>query len=274
MNFLATDKLGEIIRQYRKTMGLTQKQLAEKLQKAESTVRMWELGKNTPALETLKDIGDVLDIPLGELMIEAGYINEFKEMFKENLRRQRRIPTFGEAIKMARNQEHVDLSLVQLSKKTNIPESVLEEIENGINVNLSSLQITEIANALDVTFAYLYLLKHIGNFIQRVGVLSYRDVVAVSSMTYQEYLEAFGPTDMTELDLDREKELHDEFVFVKNVDDMFRLYTMSPNIFDLDNISKLGFMTPSLNGRKLSKNDIQKILSKIDEMKDEFEYQD
>ncbi len=41
------------IKSLRVSFGLTQKQLAEKLQKGESTVRMWELGKSEPDSETV-----------------------------------------------------------------------------------------------------------------------------------------------------------------------------------------------------------------------------
>ena len=41
------------IKSLRLIFGFTQKQLAEKLQKGESTVRMWELGKSEPDTETV-----------------------------------------------------------------------------------------------------------------------------------------------------------------------------------------------------------------------------
>lgn len=66
--------LGELIRLYRKESKLTQKELAKKLNKVESTVRMWELNKNAPSLETLKDISISLAIPFEDLMKKAGYI--------------------------------------------------------------------------------------------------------------------------------------------------------------------------------------------------------
>lgn len=269
--------LGEIIRQYRKEGHLTQKEFAQKLNKAESTVRMWELNKNVPSLETLKDISASLDIPLGELMMRAGFIEEYREMLKSNFYKNYPIPTFGEAVKNARTDfedEEEYISLEDLAKKTNIPKSTLEEIENDVNISLSNEQILELSNALDITFSYLFLLKHIGLFIQRLGVFKYEDVLKVSSMTYPEYLEAFGLTDRTDLDKEQEEELLNEFKFVKQVDDLFRLFIMTPNFFDVDNIYKLGFMVPKINGRKLSKNDIQKIIEKVNEMADEFEYQD
>ena len=269
--------LGEIIRQYRKEGNLTQKEFAQKLNKAESTVRMWELNKNVPSLETLKDISTSLNIPLGELMMRAGFIDEYSEMVKMNFYKSYPIPTFGEAVKNARTDfedEKEYISLEDLAKKTNIPKSILEDIENDINIRLSNEQILELSNALNITFSYLFLLKHIGVFIQRIGVFNYGDVLKISAMTFPEYIEAFGLAEKTDLDEEQEKEIINEIKFVKQVDDLFRLFIMTPNFNDIDNIYKLGFMVPKINGRKLSKNDIQKIIEKVNEMADDFEYQD
>lgn len=46
--------LGLMIRKLRNAAGESQKELAEKMNKSESAVRMWELGKSEPDIETLK----------------------------------------------------------------------------------------------------------------------------------------------------------------------------------------------------------------------------
>lgn len=66
--------IGEKIKIIRKAKKLTQKQLAEKINKAESTVRMWELGKNKPLPEALKILSEVLEVNYSELMHAAGYL--------------------------------------------------------------------------------------------------------------------------------------------------------------------------------------------------------
>ncbi|PEB20347.1 helix-turn-helix domain-containing protein [Bacillus toyonensis] len=71
---------GEKIKELRKSNKLTQKQLAEKLGKAESTIRMWELGTNTPNAKTITELSKVLNVGYTDLMIKAGYIN--KELIK------------------------------------------------------------------------------------------------------------------------------------------------------------------------------------------------
>ncbi|MEH6931486.1 helix-turn-helix domain-containing protein [Bacillus sp. JJ783] len=73
---------GEKIKELRKSNKFTQKQLAEKLGKAESTIRMWELGTNTPNAKTITELSKVLNVGYTDLMIKAGYIN--KEQIKSD----------------------------------------------------------------------------------------------------------------------------------------------------------------------------------------------
>lgn len=60
--------IGKRIREYRKAAGLTQKELAEKSQIAEITLRQYESGKRTPNAEKLKNIANCLQISPSLLM--------------------------------------------------------------------------------------------------------------------------------------------------------------------------------------------------------------
>lgn len=60
-------QVGLMIKHYREKNNLTQKELAEKIDKSESTVRMWELGKSEPDLETLILLANIFDIEINEL---------------------------------------------------------------------------------------------------------------------------------------------------------------------------------------------------------------
>lgn len=63
------------IKSLRAAYALTQKQLADKLQKGESTVRMWELGKSEPDSETInllsREFGVSTDYILGNQFVLA-----------------------------------------------------------------------------------------------------------------------------------------------------------------------------------------------------------
>lgn len=72
---MSNTDLGAKIRNRRKRMGLTQKQLAEKIGKVESTVRMWELGKNVPPADAIEKISKILEINYFELMFLANHMD-------------------------------------------------------------------------------------------------------------------------------------------------------------------------------------------------------
>lgn len=57
-------KIGEIIMQRRKELGMTQKTLAERLNVTDRSVSRWECGVNLPDVETLKTIAKVLEVPV------------------------------------------------------------------------------------------------------------------------------------------------------------------------------------------------------------------
>lgn len=48
--------IGPRIRQLRELRNMTQRELAERLHKSESTVRMWELGKSSPRIDMVLKI--------------------------------------------------------------------------------------------------------------------------------------------------------------------------------------------------------------------------
>ncbi len=56
------------IRELRNQAGLTQKELAEKLYKSESAVRMWELGKSEPDIGTIVKLSEILNVAVEVLL--------------------------------------------------------------------------------------------------------------------------------------------------------------------------------------------------------------
>ena len=61
-------KIGRLIRRLRTDMGLTQKQLSERLHVSDKAVSKWECGGSAPDLEKLVAISDLFDISLDELV--------------------------------------------------------------------------------------------------------------------------------------------------------------------------------------------------------------
>ena len=62
--------LGTQIKQRRKALGLTQQELADKLNLSRSTVANWEIDRNYPDIKLLLSISKILDITLEELLTE------------------------------------------------------------------------------------------------------------------------------------------------------------------------------------------------------------
>ena len=56
-----TQKLGAFIAQLRKEKGLTQLQLAERLNVTDKAVSRWETGKNYPDIDMFEDLSKVLN---------------------------------------------------------------------------------------------------------------------------------------------------------------------------------------------------------------------
>lgn len=61
-------EFGEKFRKYRKASGLTQEQVAEKLNVSKSRVSSWEIGENRPNVDSLGEICRVLNVSPSDLL--------------------------------------------------------------------------------------------------------------------------------------------------------------------------------------------------------------
>lgn len=59
--------IGERIKYLRESKGLTQIEFAQKLNVSYGTIAMWETGKRTPGIETIKKIADFFGVPPGSI---------------------------------------------------------------------------------------------------------------------------------------------------------------------------------------------------------------
>ena len=73
-----TQDFGKFVAELRKEKGLTQMQLAEKLNVTDKAVSRWETGKNFPDIEIFEDLSKILDVSISELL-------EGKRIGKEEL---------------------------------------------------------------------------------------------------------------------------------------------------------------------------------------------
>ncbi|PIB92604.1 helix-turn-helix domain-containing protein [Caulobacter sp. FWC2] len=61
------EQLGAVVKHHRKRLGLTQSQLAERIDRQPGTVQSLEAGSNAPTFETLVRLAAVFDMPLRDL---------------------------------------------------------------------------------------------------------------------------------------------------------------------------------------------------------------
>lgn len=59
---------GKLIQELRKKKGLTQQQLADKLNLSNKTISKWESGSGSPDISNLPPLADVLDVSVDELL--------------------------------------------------------------------------------------------------------------------------------------------------------------------------------------------------------------
>ena len=71
-------KIGSFIKEIRKEKGLTQEQLAEKLDVSQKSVSRWETGKTMPDLSLYEPLCEVLGIQVSELLYAKRMSNDEK----------------------------------------------------------------------------------------------------------------------------------------------------------------------------------------------------
>ena len=84
-------KTGELIRQLRTKMGLTQKQLAERINVSSKAVSKWECGNGCPDISLLAGLADVFGTDIQVLLAGGIDKNESEKgnMKKKNTRKNR-----------------------------------------------------------------------------------------------------------------------------------------------------------------------------------------
>ncbi len=67
------EKIGKFISKLRKEKGMTQEQLAEKLNISKNAVSKWERGLNLPDVSIMQELCKILGITLNELFVGEKY---------------------------------------------------------------------------------------------------------------------------------------------------------------------------------------------------------
>lgn len=78
-------KLGENIRKYRKELGLTQEELAKRVDAIQTDIHRWEAGKVTPSIESLKKLAKALNVSVDSFLFTEREKKHLKIADKEFL---------------------------------------------------------------------------------------------------------------------------------------------------------------------------------------------
>ena len=62
-------KVGDVIRKLRKEKGMTQKQLAEKMNISDKAVSKWECGNGCPDISLLRELSEILGVCIGKNLL-------------------------------------------------------------------------------------------------------------------------------------------------------------------------------------------------------------
>ena len=83
--FLAHGALNENIKTIRKSKGLSQEELAIKLNVVRQTISKWEKGYSVPDAEMISKMSDVFEIPVSELLGQQIKVEDEHNMLAEQL---------------------------------------------------------------------------------------------------------------------------------------------------------------------------------------------
>lgn len=120
---------GLLLKEKRKAVKMTQKELAKRLGKVESSVRMWELGKNKPSPETIKEISNILKTDLFDLLSAAGYKELLEEISTEFQVQNNKLRKDFQDLKVLTEAERKTADLLQTIKNSNDESNNSGEIE-------------------------------------------------------------------------------------------------------------------------------------------------
>lgn len=140
--------VAERIKTLRINHGFTQKELAEKLYKSESTVRMWELGKSEPDLETTRNLATLFRVSTDYLLGNAPATEEIVDSVREDF-----MNTIGCRMRSKRNE--LNMTLEEVAKAVGITRQTIQRYESGVISNIPPENIELIARALNTTPSYL-----------------------------------------------------------------------------------------------------------------------
>ncbi|MHC1749432.1 MAG: helix-turn-helix domain-containing protein [Cellulosilyticaceae bacterium] len=142
--------LGDKIKQRLNALGLSQKDLAFKLNLSPSTLNGYITGYRTPDILTLKRIAEELRVPSSYFLDDSDEINETNEDY--SIFSETNFNVLGSRIKELRKQ--YGFSQLEFAKKLNVSNTTLSMYEAGKRIPSDEIM-HKIADCFNVTIDYL-----------------------------------------------------------------------------------------------------------------------
>lgn len=110
--------IGETIRYYREETGLTQKELASKLQLSASTIGMYEQNRRTPDLSTIQELASIFNISVDKLLNHQTQLPLLGDADDKDYRSNHLIPIEKKLLESFRllNEDNKDIIIGEVKK--------------------------------------------------------------------------------------------------------------------------------------------------------------
>ncbi|MGJ4063502.1 helix-turn-helix domain-containing protein [Limosilactobacillus mucosae] len=111
--------IAERIKEYRKQRHYTQKELATLINVKPTTVSGWELGRNTPSIEMLKKLADILNVSFDELAgVESNsYSSNVSNKDEKPLTKNQKLIAYSIDPDISDEERQAIIEMVQAAKK-------------------------------------------------------------------------------------------------------------------------------------------------------------
>lgn len=131
--------IGENISEFRKTAGLTQEQLSEKMNVTPQAVSKWECDQSYPDIETLGRLADTLGVSADDIISGKNSMPEVRSSTPEDVERRIIVIHVSEPYANSRTTARIPVKLISSAKNSILNKYVSEEefdllnglIENG-----------------------------------------------------------------------------------------------------------------------------------------------
>lgn len=143
------NELGKIIKQGRNKHNFTQKGLGEILGVGESTVRMWELGKNRPSPERISIISSLLELDWLHLLELAGYDEVIKQIGQDKEEKEHKIYDLRKELENDFTEKNYAEFKLKIPFYKIVKIESGEEIKEDIDPELAILNFFQLENLLN-----------------------------------------------------------------------------------------------------------------------------